>query len=128
MLWSSRGYLVPWLNGRVLVGATVEDVGFEERATAKGVSGLLDAACELVPELWQASFTEVRVGLRPASPDGLPVIGPSAALPGLVYAAGHYRNGVLLAPLTAAIVKNLVLGRGDDPALPVVSPGRFGPM
>ena len=126
VLWSSRGYIVPWLNGRVLVGATVEDVGFEERATAIGVASLLDAGCELVPELWQASFTEVRVGLRPASPDGLPVIGRSAAVPGLVYAAGHYRNGVLLAPLTAALVKNLVLGAGDDAALSQLTPSRFG--
>ena len=128
VLWSSRGYLVPWLNGRVLVGATVEDAGYDERATAAGVSGLLGAGCELVPQLWQASFTEVRVGLRPASPDGLPVVGASAAVPGLFYAAGHYRNGVLLAPLTAAIVKDLVLGRSDDPALPVLSPQRFGPV
>jgi glycine oxidase len=126
VLWSAHGYLVPWLNGRVLVGATVEDVGFEERATAEGVAGLLNAGCELVPQLWQASFTEVRVGLRPASPDGLPVIGPSSAVPGLVYAAGHYRNGVLLAPLTAALVRNLVFGGGNDPALPMVSPARIG--
>jgi len=76
--------------------------------------------------LWQASFTEVRVGLRPASPDGLPVIGPSRAVPGLVYAAGHYRNGVLLSPLTAALVRNLVIGAGDDPALGLVSPERIG--
>ena len=72
VLWSAHGYLVPWLNGRVLVGATVEDAGFDERATAEGVAGLLTAGCELVPQLWQASFTEVRVGLRPALPDGLP--------------------------------------------------------
>jgi glycine oxidase len=126
VLWSAHGYIVPWLNGRVLVGATAEDVGFEERATAQGVAGLLNAGCELVPQLWQASFTEVRVGLRPASPDGLPVIGPSSVVPGLVYATGHYRNGVLLAPLTAALVRNLVLGAADDSALTLVSPKRIG--
>jgi glycine oxidase len=128
VLWSAHGYIVPWLNGRVLVGATVEDVGFEERATAEGVAALLKAGCDLVPQLWQASFTEVRVGLRPASTDGLPIIGRSSAVPGLVYAAGHYRNGVLLAPLTASLVRNLVFGRGDDPSLATVSPDRIGKL
>jgi len=128
VLWGSRGYMVPWLNGRVLVGATVEDAGFDERATAQGVSDLLQAGCALVPQLWQASFIEVRVGLRPATVDGLPVIGKSTVVPGLVYAAGHYRNGVLLAPLTAALVRDLVLGHGDDPALQAVSPARFGAL
>jgi glycine oxidase len=126
VVWGPSCYLVPWLNGRVLVGATVEDVGFEERATASGVRGLLDAACELVPQLETASFAEVRVGLRPASPDALPVVGRSAHLPGLIYATGHYRNGVLLAPLTAALVKGLVLGSHGDPALDIISPARFG--
>ncbi len=126
VLWGTNCYIVPWLGGRVLVGATVEDAGFEERATAAGVRDLLAAGCALVPSLWQASFTEVRVGLRPASPDGLPVIGRSATLPGLIYATGHYRNGALLAPLTASLVKDLIVGRGDDAALAVVAPSRFG--
>jgi len=126
VVWGADCYLVPWLNGRVLVGATVEDAGFDERATAAGVRDLLEAGCSLVPHLWQASFTEVRVGLRPASPDGLPIIGPSTAVPGLVYATGHYRNGVLLAPLTAAIVRDLVLGRSRDAAIETLTPARFG--
>ena len=66
VLWGTDCYIVPWLNGRVLVGATVEDAGFDERATAAGVRDLLEAGCALVPHLWQASFAEVRVGLRPA--------------------------------------------------------------
>jgi glycine oxidase len=126
VVWGPSCYLVPWLNGRVLVGATVENVGFEERATASGVRGLLEAACELVPQLDGASFAEVRVGLRPASPDSLPIVGRSSHLPGLIYATAHYRNGVLLAPLTAALVKDLVLESKDDPALHVMSPRRFG--
>ena len=68
----------------------------------------------------------MRVGLRPASPDSLPIVGRSSVIPGLVYATGHFRNGVLLAPLTAALVKDLVLGRGDDPALEALTPTRFG--
>ncbi len=126
VLWGSDCYIVPWLGGRVLVGATVEDAGFDERATAAGVRDLLEAGCSLVPHLWQASFTEVRVGLRPASPDGLPIVGRSSAVPGLIYATGHYRNGVLLAPLTAALVKDTVLGNGSDSALATLAPSRLG--
>jgi glycine oxidase len=128
VLWGPDCYIVPWLNGRVLVGATVEDAGFDERATAAGVRDLLEAGCTLVPHLWQASFREVRVGLRPSSPDGLPIVGRSMVIPGLVYATGHYRNGVLLAPLTAALVKDVVLGSGADQALATLAPSRLGPL
>jgi glycine oxidase len=126
VLWGTDCYIVPWLSGRVLVGATVEEAGFDERATAAGVRDLLEAGCTLVPHLWQASFEEVRVGLRPASPDGLPLVGPSEVVPGLVYATGHYRNGVLLAPLTAHLVRSVVMGDGQDPALDVLRPARIG--
>jgi glycine oxidase len=126
VVWSTDCYLVPWRNGRVLVGATVEDAGFDERPTAAGVRDLLEAACTLVPQLWQASFEEVRVGLRPASPDGLPLVGRSHVLAGLVYATGHYRNGVLLTPLTAALVKDIVMDDDSDPALAILNPSRIG--
>jgi glycine oxidase len=128
VIWGRDCYLVPWANGRVLVGATLEDVGFEERATAEGVRGLIAAACALVPDLGRASFVEARVGLRPASRDDLPIIGRSSALHGLIYATGHYRNGVLLAPLTASLVADLVLGRPFDPALALTTPARFGAL
>jgi glycine oxidase len=128
VLWGRDCYIVPWLGGRVLVGATVEDAGFDERPTVAGVRDLLEAGCSLVPHLWQASFAEVRVGLRPLSPDGLPIIGRSMAVPGLVYATGHYRNGVLLAPLTAAIVRDIVLDRNVDAALETLTPMRFGQL
>jgi glycine oxidase len=93
----------------VLVGATVEDVGFDERTTVAGVRDLLGAACELVPELWRASFVEARAGLRPATASGLPIIERSPDNPKVVYATGHFRNGVLLAPLTAQRVADLVM-------------------
>ncbi len=125
VLWGTDCYIVPWLNGRVLVGATVEDAGFDERATAAGVRDLLEAGCALVPHLCQASFEEVRVGLRPASPDGSPIVGKSEVVPGLIYATGHYRNGVLLTPLTAALVNSLVMGEDADSALEMLSPSRF---
>jgi glycine oxidase len=126
VVWGADCYMVPWLNGRVLVGATVENVGFDERATAAGVRDLLAAGCRLIPALADASFMEVRVGLRPASPDGLPIVGESDALPGLIYATGHYRNGVLLAPLTAALVSDIVRGSTSDPALVTLAPSRIG--
>ena len=125
VLWGKDCYVVPWQDGTILVGATVEEVGFDERTTAAGVRDLLDAICELLPEAWGASFLEARAGLRPATSDGLPIIGRSAHVPGLVYATGHYRNGVLLAPLTASLVADLVLEDQEDPALAVTAPGRI---
>jgi glycine oxidase len=124
--WSDRCYIVPWSDGTLLVGATSEEVGFDERTTAAGVRGLLDAAVELAPHVETAGFVGARVGLRPATPDELPVIGESTAVPGLVYATGHYRNGVLLAPLTAQLVADALLAGVRDPALEQVRPGRFG--
>jgi glycine oxidase len=126
VLWGPRCYLVPWPDGSILLGATVENVGFDERATVAGVRDLLDAACELLPRAWTASFEEVRVGLRPASPDDLPIVGRSARFPGIVYATGHYRSGVLLAPLTAAVVADLIMDNREDTSLAVMSPARFG--
>jgi glycine oxidase len=125
VIWGPDCYIVPWSDGTVLVGATVEDVGFDERTTAAGVRDLLDAACDLLPAIWGATFLEARVGLRPASADGLPVIGRPAQSSRVVFATGHYRNGVLLAPLTASLVADLVLAGQNDPMLDAVNPGRF---
>jgi glycine oxidase len=125
VVWGPNCYLVPWEDGTVLVGATVEDVGFDERATAAGVRDLLEAACELVPAAWSATFREARVGLRPASIDGLPILGQSETLPGVVYATGHYRNGILLAPVTADLIGKLILEDRADPALQPFHPSRF---
>ena len=109
IVWGPRCYVVPWLDGTVLVGATVEEAGFDERTTAAGIQGLLDAVCELLPAAHDATFIEARVGLRPATPDELPVIGPDPDVPGLIHASGHYRNGVLLAPITAKAIADLVI-------------------
>ena len=125
VIWGPDCYVVPWSDGTVLVGATVEDVGFDERTTAAGVRDLLDAVCELLPAAWGATFSEARAGLRPATTDGLPVIGPSAAVPGITYATGHYRNGILLAPMTALLVADLILDNRLDPALQFFHPSRF---
>ena len=126
VIWAPDCYLVPWSDGSVLAGATSEEVGFDERATVAGIRELIDATRRVTPDVTNASFKEARVGLRPATPDELPVIGPSAAVPGLVYACGHFRNGILLAPLTAALVGDLVVDRRLDGALDITSPSRFG--
>jgi len=114
VLWGPDIYMVPW-GDELLVGATEELAGFDARATVAGVLQLGAAAQALVPTLAAASFTEVRVGLRPGSPDGLPFIGASRRMPGLVYATGHFRNGALLTPLTADLVAAIVA----DPATAV---------
>jgi glycine oxidase len=126
--WSGRCYLVPWEDGTLLVGATVEDAGFDERTTVAGVRDLLDAVCDIVPHAWTAGFLGARAGLRPATADDLPVIGASAVMPNLMYATGHYRNGVLLAPLTAQLVADAMLDNRIDPQLALVSPSRFGEL
>jgi len=125
VIWAERCYLVPWTDGSVLAGATVEEVGFDERATVEGVQQLIDAVSELTPQVAQAWFKGVRVGLRPWTPDNLPVIGPSGRVPHLVYATGHFRNGILLAPLTASLVCDLILDQKQDPALDHTTPSRF---
>lgn len=126
VIWGPDGYLVPWPDGSILVGSTVEDVGFDENHTEEGVAKLRTAAVGLVPSLANAPMTEVRTGLRPRGPDDLPILGPSTAVPGLIYATAHYRNGVMLAPLTAQLVSDLVFDRGADPALRNLAPARHG--
>ncbi len=126
VVWGTGCYLVPWRDGSLLVGATVEDVGFDESTTPAAVRTLARAAAALVPAARGARIHDVRVGLRPKTPDGLPAIGRSSTMPSVFYATGHYRTGVLLAPLTAALIADLVLDRREDPALALVRPGRLG--
>lgn len=124
VLWSESCYVVPWMGDTVLVGATMEDVGFDERVTVNGVRELMAAACSLLPAAGDATFVEARAGLRPSTADGLPIIGRSSEDPALVYATGHYRNGVLLAPLTAELVADLVVDGRSDPVLSLTAPSR----
>lgn len=125
MVWGPECYIVPRLDGTMLVGATVEDVGFDERNTAAGIRDLLDAACDLLPEAWGATFIEARAGLRPATADGLPVIGPDSRQPRIIHALGHYRNGVLLAPVTAGMIGEWIADRRRDPLFDAFSADRF---
>lgn len=125
IVWGPRCYVVPRLDRTILVGATAEDAGFDERTTAAGIRDLLDAACDLLPEARGASFLDARAGLRPAAPDGLPVLGEHPAEPGIVHASGHYRNGILLAPITAKLLGDLIVDRRADPALESCRLDRF---
>jgi glycine oxidase len=106
---SERVYLVPRRDGRMIVGATVEERGFDVAVTAGGVHELLREAYRLLPEIAELELVEATAGLRPGTPDNLPVVGPGA-LDGLVLATGHYRNGVLLAPTTAERVVEILVG------------------
>ena len=126
VVWGSACYLVPWNDGSVLVGATVEDVGFDERSTAGGISHLLTSAADVLPALASANFEDVRVGLRPLTSDELPLIGASSTMRGVYYATGHYRNGILLAPLTALAIADLMVDGRAWPELAHVTPGRLG--
>ena len=108
------GYLVPRADGRYVLGATVEERGFERHATAGGVYELLRDAHELVPGVSELQIEELCVGLRPGTPDNVPVIGPGA-IEGLMWATGHYRNGILLAPLTAELVAGALAGESPAP-------------
>jgi glycine oxidase len=128
VIWGERGYLVPWRDRTVLVGATVEDAGFDERTTVEGIRELIDLACAMVPDAARASLLSARVGLRPGTPDQLPILGPSSVLPRVAYATGHYRNGILLAPLTATLVADALLDGSIDPMLAATRPDRFGPL
>ena len=126
IVWGSGCYVVPWPDGTTLVGATVEDVGFDEHPTAGGVRQLLNAVHDLLPATATAAFLEVRVGLRPKTPDELPIIGPSSTMRHVFHATGHYRNGILLTPLTAKLIGDLVVDRRDHDELALTNPARFG--
>ena len=104
-VWTERGYLVPRRNGRVLVGATVERVGFDKSVTAGGIRSLLDAAIDLFPSFESAAIAETWAGLRPYSRE--PLIG-GTEVRGLLLASGHYRNGITHAPVTAEMIADLV--------------------
>jgi glycine oxidase len=119
-----EAYVVPRADGRVVVGATVEEQGFDQRVTAGAVHHLLHAAAELLPDVDELELTETVAGLRPGSPDNAPLLGETG-LDGLVVATGHYRNGILLTPVTAeAITELLVDGRTPEAIVPF-SPRRF---
>ena len=125
LLGEDGGYLAPKANGFLFVGATVEDVGFRRSTTAKGLAGLRRMATALVPSLAYAEVASDWAGLRPGSPDGLPILGPVPGWEGLSVASGHFRKGILLAPITGRLMAQwLTQGRADMPLEPF-TPARF---
>lgn len=121
---SPRCYVVARGDGRVVLGATVEEQGFDTTVTADGVYRLLEAAWEVLPELAELELVAARAGLRPGTPDNAPVVG-RGSLDGLVWATGHWRNGVLLAPLTGDAVGGLLAGDALPDELAGLTPERF---
>lgn len=126
VLYSPKCYVIPREDGRLLIGATVEDVGFRKGATVRGVSALMQAAVELLPGTADLPLVETWAGFRPGTPDGLPILGEDPDVRGLVYATGHFRNGILLAPITAAVVGEIVAGQQPGFPIGAFSIQRFG--
>jgi glycine oxidase len=121
---SPRCYLVGRGDGRVVLGATVEEQGFDTTVTAGAAHRLLEAAWEVVPEISELELHRARAGLRPGTPDNLPVIG-AGDIDGVVWATGHWRNGVLLAPLTGEAVAELMAGGRPPDVAAGLGPERF---
>ncbi|MEK6271641.1 MAG: glycine oxidase ThiO [Actinomycetota bacterium] len=124
MVASERVYLVPRPDGRLIVGATVEERGFDIQVTAGGVHELLREAYRALPDVAELELVETLAGLRPGTPDNAPLVGPGA-LEGLVLATGHYRNGILLTPISAEAVAALLAQDPLPPEVQVAHPGRF---
>ena len=110
VVFGAHGYAVPRTDGRLILGSTVEFAGFEKQVTAGGLAAVLGVGLQLFPGLAGAPVVETWAGFRPHTPDGLPVLGP-APQPGLFLASGHFRNGILLTPITAALLSETILGR-----------------
>jgi len=119
-------YIVPRSTGKILIGATVEDVGFDKSVDTSTIQYLHKAAATYLPELATAAHTQSWAGLRPGTPDDLPIIGPTETH-GVFIASGHFRNGILLAPITAQIVADLLEDRRSQLNISAFSPARFSP-
>jgi glycine oxidase len=118
-------YMAPRPSGELLIGATVERAGFQRAVTAEGIAGLLRAAIELVPSLRDLPIARTWCGFRPWAPDSLPVLGPWPGVEGLFVATGHFRNGILLAPITARLMTEWITGREPSLAMKDFLPDRF---
>ena len=125
VLYSPRGYLVPRRDGRVLAGSTAEHVGFDKRVTDEGVDALKSMMIEIAPEIAALPMTDSWAGFRPCAQDGLPVLGPGAEIEGFFYATGHYRNGILLAPITGNVIADAIVDGVVPESIQAFSPDRF---
>jgi glycine/D-amino acid oxidase-like deaminating enzyme len=117
-------YIIPRSNGRYVVGSTVEPAGFDKSLNAYRVKRLQDAAARLIPEFAEAKIADAWTGLRPGTPDNLPLLG-ATAIPGYFAATGHYRDGILLTPVTAELMRSIILDLKTPIPLDRFSPQRF---
>ena len=124
VLRSEHGYIVPRTDGRIIAGSTLENAGFVKDTTATGLQSILDAAIALAPSLAGAEILETWAGLRPGTPDHLPIVGPTD-IRGLLVATGHYRNGILLAPVTAKLIREWMVDGKTTFSAERFSPLRF---
>lgn len=125
VIYSPRGYIVPRMDGRVLAGSTSENAGFEKRVTCEGVNVITQIALEIAPPVAKFPLVDYWSGLRPMSSDKMPVIGASESVKGLYYAAGHYRNGILLAPVTAELLAEEIVTGEKQMLLKDFAPHNF---
>jgi glycine oxidase len=125
MIWGPKGYVVPKPNGFVFVGATVEEVGYRKATTARGLASLRRMANDLVPPLSYGTHVDAWAALRPGSPDNLPILGAVPGWEGLWVASGHFRNGILLAPITGQLMARSLLAGKEAEGLAPFSPARF---
>jgi glycine oxidase len=125
VIYSPRGYVVPRRDGRLLAGSTTEHAGFDKRVTAAGVQSIVTSALEISPSIAALPLTSSWAGLRPRAADGLPVLGPCAEIAAVFYATGHYRNGILLTPVTAELLARAIVDEEISPPLEIFSPDRF---
>jgi glycine oxidase len=125
VIYSPRGYIVPRVDGRLLAGSTSEHAGFDKRVTAAGIHSILSDAMDISPDVAGLPLVDSWAGLRPRAPDNLPVLGPYAEIEGLFYATGHYRNGILLTPITGDLLAEAIIKRTNQPLLEPFSPNRF---
>lgn len=125
VIYCSHGYLVPRRDGRLLAGSTTEWVGFDKRVTDEGLHAINSMAIEIAPALAQLTPIDSWAGFRPRATDDLPVLGPCEEIAGLFYATGHYRNGILLAPITAELIAAALVDGAMPSMLAAFSPDRF---
>lgn len=125
VIYSPRGYLVPRHNGRLLAGSTTEEAGFDKQVTDAGLRSIRVHALEIAPVVSRLPLVDSWSGLRPRAPDGLPVMGKTGETEGICFATGHYRNGILLAPVTGQLIADLIADNVVSSELNAFAPDRF---
>jgi glycine oxidase len=125
VIYSPRGYIVPRMDGRLLAGSTTERAGFDKRLTGAGVNAITTHALEIAPMIGHLPLIDMWAGLRPRALDDLPVLGACAEVRGLFYATGHYRNGILLAPITGELIADQITTGVASPLINAFTPDRF---